>query len=106
MLRSLAASQDPIFFEGLKMRLLAMDDEEFGRWSVFERGEWQRVVDNCVATADTKIQKLIERSNGQQTAARLVPFKKRNCDELELKTVVDLLTNLYKKSLRTRKLNS
>jgi hypothetical protein len=64
------------------MRLLAMDDEEFGRWKVFERGEWQRVVDNCVATADTKIQKLIERSNGQQIATRLVPFKKRNRDEL------------------------
>lgn len=39
-------------------------------------------------------------------ATRLVPFKKRNSDELELKTVVDLLSNLYKKSLRTRKLNS
>lgn len=52
-----------MFFEGLKMRLLAMDDDEFASWSAFEAAEWQRVVDNCVAAADTKIQKLIERNS-------------------------------------------
>lgn len=31
MLRSLSNSQDPMFFEGFKMRLLAMDDEEFAQ---------------------------------------------------------------------------
>jgi predicted pyridoxine 5'-phosphate oxidase superfamily flavin-nucleotide-binding protein len=104
MLRKLVGSQDPMFFEGLKMRLLAMDDEEFAQWTVFSSGEWQRVIDNCVATADTKIQKLIEKSHGQP-GGRLVPFKKRNSDELEMKTVADLLSNLHKKSLRTRKIN-
>jgi hypothetical protein len=51
-----------------------------------------------------KIQKLIERIN-VQPGKKLILFKKRNSDELELKTMVDLLNNLHKKSLRTKRLN-
>ena len=82
MLRSLSSSQDPLFFEGLKMRLLAMDDEEFSSWGVFSGAEWQRLLENCVAAADTKIQKLADRANTQQPAPRLLPFQKRNADQL------------------------
>lgn len=35
----------------------------------------------------------------------LIPFKTRNNDELELRTLLDILNNLYKKVLRTNKLN-
>jgi hypothetical protein len=85
------------------MRLLAMDDFEFRAFNIFNEQQWRSIIANCVTIADIKIQKILERSNNQ--AIKLVPFKKRNSDELELKTVVDLLTNLYKKSLRTGKIS-
>lgn len=43
--------------------------------------EWHKIIANCIANADTKIQKLIERVNNQQVK-QLVLFKKRVSDEL------------------------
>lgn len=92
-----------MFYEGLKMRLIAMDDFEFKAFNVFNEQEWRSIITNCVSIADIKIQKILERNTNQ--IIKLIPFKKRNSDELELKTAVDLLTNLYKKSLRTSKIS-
>ena len=102
VLTSLAGSRDPMFREGLKMRLLAMDDPEFKEMSIFSMEQWHMIIRSCVETVDTKIQKMVEKNVNEPQGA-LIPFKKRNKDEIEFKTAVDLLTNLYKKVLRTNK---
>ena len=65
--------------------------------------EWHQIIKSCVEIADIKIQKMAEKNNNNQGQVVLIPFKKRNKDEIEFKTAVDLLTNLYKKVLRTNK---
>jgi len=55
-----------------------------------------------VEIADIKIQKMVEIAQNQ-SKQKFLPFKKRNRDELEFKTIVDLLGNLYKKVYRTGK---
>jgi hypothetical protein len=104
VLTSLAGSRDPMFKEGLKMRLLAMDDPEFLKLDIFSMQQWLFIIKSCVEIADIKIQKMIEKTSSQPQG-QLVPFKKRNKDEMEFKTAVDLLTNLHKKVLRTNKFN-
>lgn len=99
-LSALANSGEPIFYEGLKMKLLGMDDLEFREWNLFSGSQWASIIRSCLALADAKVQKVVDAN----LPLRLQPFKKRGSDELELKTVVDLLTDLHKKSLRTGKL--
>lgn len=83
------------------MRLLGMDDPEFKAFDIFSQQQWRNIIRSCVQIADIKIQKIIE--NSPKQTQQLTPFKKRNKDQLELKTVVDLLSNLHKKVLRTGK---
>ena len=65
--------------------------------------QWHNIIKGCVEIADIKIQKIAEKQSANQGQISLIPFKKRNKDELEFKTAVDLLNNLYKKVLRTHK---
>ena len=105
MLQSYASSKDPIFYEAFKMRLLGMDDLEFTNFSIFSPQDWNGILSSCVQIADLKIQKLVEKYQKEYQPGQLVPFTKRNSDEIELKNVVDLLGNLHKKCLRTGKIN-
>lgn len=93
-----------MFQEGLKMRLLGMDDPEFKEFDIFSDLQWRNIIKSCVEVADIKIQKIIECSI-KQPQQQLAPFKRRNKDQLELRTIVDLLSNLHKKVLRTGKFN-
>jgi len=68
-----------MFREGLKMRLLPMDDPEFKTFNIFTEQEWVFIIKNCVEVADTKIQKMIEK-NQNQPSEKLAPFKRRNRD--------------------------
>lgn len=63
------------------MRLLAMDDPEFSNLEMFTAKQWNHIIKNCVDVADVKIQKIIEKTVNQPSV-RLLPFKKRNKDEL------------------------
>jgi hypothetical protein len=68
-----------MFREGLKMRLLTMDDPEFKNFNIFSNEQWVMIIRGCVEIADTKIQKMIERTQNQPME-KLMPFKKRNKD--------------------------
>ena len=48
-----------MFMEGLKMRLLGMDDPEFQEFNIFTLNQWKYIIKTCVQTADIKIQKMI-----------------------------------------------
>ena len=79
-----------------------MDDPEFKELGIFSQQQWQNIISNCVEVADIKIQKIAE-SMGKENNGQILPFKKRNKDQLDLQTAVDLLNNLHKKVLRTTK---
>jgi hypothetical protein len=68
-----------MFREGLKMRLLPMDDPEFKNFNIFTEKEWISIIRTCVEVADIKIQKMIEKLQNQPKT-KLLPFKKRNRD--------------------------
>jgi hypothetical protein len=58
-LRTMSNSRDPMFYEGLKMKLLAMDDFEFKAFNIFNEQQWRSIITNCVSIADIKIQKIL-----------------------------------------------
>ena len=82
-----------------------MDDPQFKQFSLFSMEQWNYIIGNCIDIADENIRKMGEKEGGGKEEEReeLVPFRLRNRDEIQFKTVVSLMTNLYKKVLRTNK---
>lgn len=51
-------------------------------FNIFDRNEWTCIIDKCIEITDIKIQKIINKNNVYNQPQKLVPFKKRNSDEL------------------------
>ena len=59
-----------------------MDDIEFMQFNIFDQNQWLCIVEKCIEIADIKIQKTINKLNTYNQPQKLIPFKKRNSDQL------------------------
>ena len=66
------------------MKLLSMDDKEFMQFNILSNEDWKRIISSCINISKIKIEKHVEKMNSVNTNLKkeLIPFKKRNNDEL------------------------
>ena len=79
MLTELYKEKKYEFYEGMKMRLMAMDDEEFKEFNLFTQDQWKIIIHHAISESVKKITKLTKLQNSlNNNTKKLVPFANKN----------------------------
>ena len=101
-LKAMSKEKNPEFYVALKMRLMTMDDDEFSQSKIFSLEEWKNIIQTSITAAHYLVKKMMmTESVKNRNKLNLVPFANKNEDESLFETLVEVMSNLYKKCLRT-----
>ena len=79
-----------------------MNDGAFAKSRLFTPEEWRIIIQSSISAAHYLTKKIImSESVKNRTKASLIPFAKKNEDDYFLQTLNEVITNLYKKCVRT-----
>ena len=79
-----------------------MDDDEFAKSKMFSLEEWKNIIQTSITAALYLVKKMMmAESMKNRNKMSLVPFANKNEDETLFQTLIEVMSNLYKKCLRT-----